>query len=103
MSKIQYEDKFTMFQHIQQCFENYFEINLCIIALKENYFDQFPSSTAKKTHPRAFLLFQFDQTLHGPLYIVRNDHSIQTIVPIEDNSVELSLYYFIQERNNSCE
>lgn len=94
----QYPD--TMFSCLQEHFAKHFDINLLIIAFRNGKFVLIP----KENNERRYLVcLVFDQrdVLHGILYTIDHDGTVQTVFNASDYSVNVDAHLHVMRLNET--
>lgn len=96
----------TMFKYLIKHFTEIYDIDLIVSGYKEGKFDQINAESQETlfTKPtRAFLLFNKDNTVRGPMFITNVDGSMRTAFPSDCVLAKLDFRMYLAYLNNPGE
>jgi hypothetical protein len=95
-----------MFKYLIKTFVEIYDIDLIIIANKDGKFDQINTEAQEPSLRKAkiaFLLFNKDYTVRGPLFMNNADGSIRTAFLLDDYLAKVDLYMYLLYLNDPGE
>lgn len=94
------ENPQKMFMYLRKHFAKHFDIDLCIVAFDNGKFTLIKKNDYNK-NTMAFLSFNKDNTVHGPLYITNVDGTRETIFFSNDNDICIDVYMYVAQLNTT--
>jgi hypothetical protein len=88
-----------MFECLQEHFAKHFDTNLTIIAFDNKKFSIINNVNHGQKYV-AFLSFNKDNTVCGPLYTINVDGTRQTVFSTDNIDTRLDVYMYVDQLNN---
>ncbi|CAF0808229.1 unnamed protein product [Adineta steineri] len=88
----------TMFEYLRKNFAKYFDIDLYPIVFENENFSLITENNYEKNN-KAYLSFNKDNTVHGPLYKTNVNGTTETVFSANDN-IQVEVYMFVMELND---
>jgi len=90
----------TMFMYLRKNFAKHFDIDLYIITFDNGNFSLSDKDNYDKKN-MAFLSFNEDNTVCGPLYTISDNGTKETVFASENADIRLDVYLYVTELNHS--
>jgi len=87
-----------MFMYLRKNFAKQFDIDLYIITFDNEKFSLITENNYGKQN-KAFLLFNEDNTVCGPLYTISTNGNHETVFSVNDIDIDMDVYLYVAQLN----